>query len=80
MASRQLQVAALVQYVVLRGDLADKWPLGALVAQGCHASSAALHLFRDDSTTQNYLADLDSMHKVVLRVVIYIFILILLCA
>ncbi|NWU94307.1 PTRD1 hydrolase, partial [Upupa epops] len=30
--------AALVQYVVLRGDLARSWPLGAVVAQGCHAA------------------------------------------
>lgn len=66
MASKPVQV--LVQYVALRGDLADKWPLGALIAQACHASSAALHLFRDDPSTQNYLADLNSMHKVVLRV------------
>lgn len=58
----------LVQYIAIRGDLIDKWPLGAIIAQGCHASSAVLHMFRDDINTQQYLQDLDSMHKVVLRV------------
>ncbi|KAJ8628904.1 hypothetical protein MRB53_022227 [Persea americana] len=28
----------LVQYVVLRRDLIDTWPLGSVVTQGCHAS------------------------------------------
>ncbi|KAB2077659.1 hypothetical protein ES319_A06G114200v1 [Gossypium barbadense] len=28
----------LLQYVVLRRDLIDKWPLGSVVTQGCHAS------------------------------------------
>ncbi len=64
----QAQVSVLVQYVVLRGDLVEKWPLGALVAQACHASTAALHLYREDPATQAYLEKLDSMHKVVLRV------------
>ena len=35
----------IVQYVVLRRDLLDpplSWTLGSLVAQGCHASIAAL--------------------------------------
>ena len=68
MAGKQHKVASLVQYVALRGDLVDKWPLGALIAQACHASSGALHIFREDPTTQSYLADLDAMHKVVLRV------------
>ena len=58
----------LVQYIAIRGDLIDKWPLGAIIAQACHASSAVLHMFRDDLNTQQYLGDLDHMHKVVLRV------------
>jgi len=62
--------SGLVQYIALRGDLlrVDKWPIGAMVAQACHASAAVLHQFKDDSNTQQYLADLDSMHKVVLEV------------
>lgn len=67
MAGRQAGLN-LVQYIAIRGDLIDKWPMGAVIAQACHASSAVLHMFRDDSHTQHYLADLDTMHKVVLRV------------
>ena len=60
----------LVQYIALRKDLltALQWPLGALVAQACHATSAVLHLHRDDPDTQAYLADVDSMRKIVLEV------------
>ena len=32
----------IVQYVVVRRDL--NWPIGALIAQACHASVAAVHL------------------------------------
>jgi hypothetical protein len=45
-----------------------QWPLGALMAQACHASTAVTHLFYHDPNTQAYLADLDNMHKVVLEV------------
>ncbi|RUS77956.1 hypothetical protein EGW08_014265 [Elysia chlorotica] len=59
----------IVQYVVLRGDLTStlKWPVGALVAQACHACSAVVHMFHNDPTTQEYLTDLDNMHKIVLE-------------
>ena len=62
--------APIVQYVVVRSDLLHvlKWPTGALIAQTCHACSAALHLFKDDENTKSYFADLDNMHKVVLEV------------
>ncbi|XP_068928089.1 putative peptidyl-tRNA hydrolase PTRHD1 [Petaurus breviceps papuanus] len=63
-------VQPLVQYLVLRGDLARapfSWPLGALVAQGCHAAIAALHVHRDHPNTEAYLQDLGSMRKVVLE-------------
>lgn len=60
----------LVQYVVVRTDLVQRlsWPLGAVVAQACHAATAAVHLHYGDPDTQRYLAQLDSMHKVVLGV------------
>uniref|UniRef100_UPI00398ECCA1 putative peptidyl-tRNA hydrolase PTRHD1 n=1 Tax=Pristiophorus japonicus TaxID=55135 RepID=UPI00398ECCA1 len=60
----------LVQYVVVRGDLQRGlgWPLGALLAQACHACTAAIHLFYPDPDTQTYLRELDTMHKVVLEV------------
>ena len=55
----------LVQYVVLRRDLADAWPLGSVVAQGCHAAVAAVWAHRDHPDTAAYCApgNLDSMHK-----------------
>lgn len=61
---------ALVQYVVVRGDLLThfSWPIGALVAQACHAATAVIHMNYQCENTQKYLADLDNMHKVVLEV------------
>lgn len=58
----------LVQYVVVRSDLIHKlsWPLGAVITQACHAATAAIHLHYGDPETQQYLSELDSMHKVVL--------------
>lgn len=57
-----------MQYVVLRSDLWKSldWPLGSIVAQACHAATAALWLNRGDSHSQAYCADsnLDHMHKV----------------
>jgi len=60
----------LVQYIALRGDLlrVEKWPIGAVVAQACHASAAVLHQFRDDPNTQFYFKNLDNMRKVVVEV------------
>ncbi|XP_022902330.1 putative peptidyl-tRNA hydrolase PTRHD1 [Onthophagus taurus] len=61
--------STIIQYVVLRKDLLKElnWPLGALIAQSCHAATAAMHLFYDDEHTKEYLKNLDSMHKVVLE-------------
>jgi hypothetical protein len=55
----------VVQYVVLRRDLADAWPMGSVVAQGCHASVAAVWAHRDHPDTAAYCApdNLDRMHK-----------------
>ncbi|GIM02627.1 hypothetical protein Vretimale_7507, partial [Volvox reticuliferus] len=62
----------LVQYVVIRKDLWGSlgWPLGSVVAQACHASSAAMWMYRDEEATQQYLApeNIDHMRKVVLEV------------
>ena len=60
----------MVQYVVVRGDLlkALKWPVGAVIAQACHACSAIMHLYHDDPSTVEYVKNLDSMHKIVLEV------------
>lgn len=58
----------IVQYVVLRKDLwaEQGWPLGSVVAQACHASSAAMWLHRDDEFTAAYCSpeNIDHMHKV----------------
>lgn len=61
--------SGIVQYVVVRSDLLKelKWPVGAVIAQACHAVTAVTHLFYDDEATQEYLKDLDNMHKVVLQ-------------
>ena len=58
----------IVQWVVLRRDLWQDlgWPLGAVVAQACHASTAAVFSHLSDDLTQEYIhADnIDHMHKV----------------
>ncbi|XP_018646953.1 hypothetical protein Smp_104440 [Schistosoma mansoni] len=61
---------AIVQYIVLRRDLltALNWPLGALIAQGCHAATAAIATYFTHPDTVLYLNDLNRMHKVVLGV------------
>ncbi|XP_057511061.1 uncharacterized protein LOC130793410 [Actinidia eriantha] len=60
----------VVQYVVLRRDLIDTWPLGSVATQGCHASVAAIWSHKDDPHTLDYCDpnNLDSMHKVTLEV------------
>lgn len=58
----------IVQYVALRRDLwkEEAWPLGSIVAQGCHAATAALWLSRDTDVTTLYCSsdNLDHMRKV----------------
>ena len=58
----------LVQYVALRRDLwkEEEWPLGSIIAQGCHAATAALWISRDTEETRQYCAaeNLDHMRKV----------------
>jgi hypothetical protein len=41
----------------------------SVMTQACHAATAILHITREDKNTQEYLADLDNMHKVVLEVI-----------
>ncbi|KAL3747932.1 hypothetical protein ACJRO7_016710 [Eucalyptus globulus] len=69
-ASASAAEDVMVQYVVLRRDLIDAWPLGSVVTQGCHASVAAIWSHRDDPITLQYCSpdNLDSMHKVTLEV------------
>lgn len=60
--SDQVKPDPIVQYIAIRSDL--KWPKGALIAQSCHASVAAVHLNYEDAETIAYLKDLDTMHKI----------------
>lgn len=68
------QMSVIVQYVLIRGDLIKtlNWPVGAVVAQACHACTAVIHMFYNDPCTQSYLMDLDSMHKIILEVCFYL--------
>lgn len=71
MAAPSAEPQVLVQYLVLRKDLSRapfSWPAGALVAQACHAATAALHVHRDHPHTVAYLRELGRMRKVVLEV------------
>ncbi|XP_054424966.1 putative peptidyl-tRNA hydrolase PTRHD1 [Pteronotus mesoamericanus] len=70
MAASGSEPQILVQYLVLRKDLSQapfSWPTGALVAQACHAATAALHIHRDHPNTVAYLRELGRMRKVVLE-------------
>ena len=60
----------VVQYVIVRGDLLSQlgWPVGAVIAQACHACTAVTHLYHDDVHMKAYLSDLDNMRKVILEV------------
>ncbi|KAJ6732148.1 PEPTIDYL-TRNA HYDROLASE PTRHD1-RELATED [Salix purpurea] len=60
----------LVQYVVLRRDLIDTWPMGSVVTQGCHASVSSIWSHKEDPHTLQYCSpeNIDSMHKVTLEV------------
>lgn len=62
----------LVQYVVIRRDLGTElnWPLGAVVAQACHAAVDALGLALEDNKedAQRYLSEGSNMRTVVLQV------------
>ncbi|KAA0156998.1 hypothetical protein FNF28_06565 [Cafeteria roenbergensis] len=63
--ARAAAAAAALDCIIVRKDL--EWPLGALMAQACHASMAAVEENRHDEATTAYLhADnLLGMHKVV---------------
>ncbi|XP_075219936.1 putative peptidyl-tRNA hydrolase PTRHD1 isoform X2 [Lycorma delicatula] len=60
----------VVQYIIIRTDLKSslKWSYGAIMAQACHASVAAIHTFYSDEHTQAYLNNLEHMHKIILQV------------
>eukprot|EP01064_Diplonema_japonicum_P010797 TRINITY_DN18030_c1_g7_i1.p2 TRINITY_DN18030_c1_g7~~TRINITY_DN18030_c1_g7_i1.p2 ORF type:complete len:147 (+),score=32.41 TRINITY_DN18030_c1_g7_i1:47-442(+) len=61
----------IIQYIIVREDLARDlhWAAGAVVAQCCHASTAAIWENADDDLTKEYLHpdNINRMHKVVLK-------------
>jgi len=60
----------LVQYIVVRTDLigTKNWGIGSMIAQGCHASVAAVALSRNEPQTLTYIDDHLNMTKTVLGV------------
>lgn len=66
--SAQQDEDPLLQYVALRRDLwkEHNWPLGSIVAQGCHAATAALWVSKESAETAEYCSsgNLDHMRKV----------------
>ncbi|CCI73924.1 ECU04_0485 [Encephalitozoon cuniculi GB-M1] len=57
---------AFVQYILLRDDL--NFSRGALVAQACHSSVCSIEKYRGHPDTIEYLRDLKSMAKIVLKI------------
>eukprot|EP00966_Prymnesium_polylepis_P137856 3185978-Prymnesium_polylepis.1 len=60
----------IVQFIVVRRDWLKtlEWPVGSVIAQACHASTAVMFEHRDDAAVTAYLGKLDSMYKVVKEV------------
>ena len=57
----------IVQFIVVRRDLLKtlEWPVGSVIAQACHASTAVMFEHRNDESVLAYLSNLGSMHKIV---------------
>lgn len=60
-------MTSLKQILFLRNDLSE-FPVGSLVAQGCHASVAAIERFKDHPNTQKYLEMMLEMTTIVLGI------------
>ncbi|KAI5148297.1 hypothetical protein ENBRE01_0230 [Enteropsectra breve] len=58
----------LRQIIFLRTDLGKTYGKGAIIAQACHASTYALHAFRNSTATVEYLADAENMTKIILKI------------
>lgn len=52
--------------IILRKDLLDveNWPVGPLIAQGSHAATALMHLYKDHQAMKDYTEDWEHMRKV----------------
>lgn len=64
----------LLQYVIVRRDLlpnkkaSGSFSMGAVIAQACHAATAAIFTKLEDPHTRMYLSDLENMTVCVLGV------------
>lgn len=60
--------SAPIQYVLIITDHVVGWPLGAIVAQGCHSVTACMAMYRDLQIYQEYTAEdnIGQMRKAIL--------------
>lgn len=65
-ASTKPKTGALTMQIILRRDLleVEKWPVGPLIAQGSHAATALMYLFKEHQAMKDYVADWKHMRKV----------------
>lgn len=61
----------IVQYIIVNAAIHRQlhWPLGAVIAQCCHATAAVGHIYADDEETKSYFSNIDGMRKIVLEVI-----------
>ncbi|OII73772.1 RNA polymerase II CTD NL1 interacting protein like phosphatase [Cryptosporidium ubiquitum] len=55
----------IIQYILIRSDLG--WSQGSIIAQACHASSAAIFENIEKESVKEYLREINEMRKVVLN-------------
>ncbi|CDU15934.1 hypothetical protein, variant [Plasmodium yoelii 17X] len=66
-----MQEDPIVQYILVNKEILDKrWPLGSIIAQGCHACVAVIAENMDDAIVKEYLSPekINAMHKVILKI------------
>lgn len=68
--TKSSQTHPLVQYVVIRRDLLDTWPIGSVIAQGVHASVAAVWNSRQHECTIKYCSQNASTTQTDMRTVV----------
>lgn len=56
----------VVQYILLRSDLS--FSRGAVIAQACHSSVYSIEKYRNHPDTIEYLENIESMAKIILKV------------
>ncbi|KAJ9110751.1 hypothetical protein QFC20_002792 [Naganishia adeliensis] len=60
---------SLTMQIIIRRDLLDveNWPVGPLIAQGSHAATALMHLYKDHQAMRDYTEDWKHMRKAILQ-------------